>query len=334
MARVLFIAPYTRGSGNRTTADRIATFVQPLVEDVTIIDALCPPSRLAGSFDCAIILHAFKAGQIYLKLNLRIPYLLIFGGTDLNCDLEDFEKKAVIDALALGAFGRVCFSPDFGRIAGKLWPFLQCDVQPQSVPIHPRPDPEKVSNKVVLVTGVRPVKDVLFALECWRTYLQPRPESTLELLIVGPILDHDYGRAVFKDLELTARAKYIPFMEQEKLFDLISTSVSVMNSSKSEGQSAALLESMSMGIPVIARDIPGNQFVEHGKTGFLFKTTAEFAHFMDILAKDRTKWSKMSNSAHEFIKRNHSIEHEEKFYKSKFEELLNGATDHLRENNN
>ena len=37
MVRLLFIAPYTRGSGNRTTADRIASFVQPLVEEVAII---------------------------------------------------------------------------------------------------------------------------------------------------------------------------------------------------------------------------------------------------------------------------------------------------------
>lgn len=72
MVRVLFIVPYTNGSGNRTTADRIKRFIQPLVDDVTVIDALCPPSTLRETFDVAILLHAFKSGQIYLRLDLKL----------------------------------------------------------------------------------------------------------------------------------------------------------------------------------------------------------------------------------------------------------------------
>ena len=52
--------------------------------------------------------------------------------------------------------------------------------------------------------------------------------------------------------------EYISFVAQEKLFDLLQSSFITINSSKSEGQSAAVLESMSFGVPVLARNIPGN----------------------------------------------------------------------------
>ena len=45
----------------------------------------------------------------------------------------------------------------------------------------------------------------------------------------------------------------------------------------SEGMSGVLLEAMSLGVPVLARNNAGNAtIIEHGRTGLLFGTPGEF----------------------------------------------------------
>ena len=72
MVRILFISPYTEGSGNRTTANRIKRFIESLGHIVTVIDAGCPPDSVSDNFDAAILLHAYKSGQTYLQLKLKL----------------------------------------------------------------------------------------------------------------------------------------------------------------------------------------------------------------------------------------------------------------------
>lgn len=49
-----------------------------------------------------------KIIQLWLILNtvLSIPYVLIYGGTDLNENISNSQAKTVIDALTLGAAHR------------------------------------------------------------------------------------------------------------------------------------------------------------------------------------------------------------------------------------
>ena len=53
---------------------------------------------------------------------------------------------------------------------------------------------------------------------------------------------------------------------------LLSAADVLWNGSLYEGQSNTILEAMSLGVPVVASDIPGNRdLVQHGKTGYLYK---------------------------------------------------------------
>ena len=77
------------------------------------------------SYDVAILLHAFKAGSFWEKCGLFIPFIVIYGGTDLNIDLASREKTAVIERTVMNAIKRVCFTKDFVKLANSRWPSLR-----------------------------------------------------------------------------------------------------------------------------------------------------------------------------------------------------------------
>ena len=100
--------------------------------------------------------------------------------------------------MTLGAEFRVCFTDNFHSIASKMWPLLQFDIQPQSVTVQPLPCFNNISRQLVLISGIRPVKDVMFALECWNNYMNNYPNESTQFLIIGPIIDHEYAQRVFQ----------------------------------------------------------------------------------------------------------------------------------------
>lgn len=53
--------------------------------------------------------------------------------------------------------------------------------------------------------------------------------------------------------------RLLPPVARDVLLDLMRGAVGVVNSSVSEGQSCALAEALGLGVPVLARDIPGNR---------------------------------------------------------------------------
>ncbi|MCD8508903.1 MAG: glycosyltransferase [Bacillus sp. (in: Bacteria)] len=60
-----------------------------------------------------------------------------------------------------------------------------------------------------------------------------------------------------------------------------------MNTSISEGQSSAILESMSLGIPVLVSNNEGNRsIVSHGITGFIYGGEEEFLTYAQQLITD------------------------------------------------
>jgi len=58
------------------------------------------------------------------KSGLHIPYIVIYGGTDLNIDLASHEKTAVIERVAMNAIKRICFTKEFVKLANSRWPSL------------------------------------------------------------------------------------------------------------------------------------------------------------------------------------------------------------------
>ena len=85
--------------------------------------------------------------------------------------------------------------------------------------------------------------------------------------------------------------------------------------SVSEGQSAAVLESMAAGVPVIAHSIPGNNFIVHNETGLKFNTVDELANCLKTLFANRNSRAEIGKKARSYIQTNHSFDMEKDFYR-------------------
>ena len=243
----------------------------------------------------------------------------------MNHDQFDNEREQIITEIVKKAAHRICFTENFFEMACSKWPELKFILQPQAVCLPPDQIVEKVDRlNIVLVTGIRPVKDVLFALECWKKFKMKFKDSKRSFLIVGPTIDQNYAEKVFKELECMKEydVSYQSFIPQEALFKIISQSFATLNSSKSEGQSAAILESMSLGIPVIARNIPGNRFIKSGETGLLFDDPEDFSNNLRKL-ENGVLWETLSKQAKTYIKNEHSEKIENETYCQLADDLRN-----------
>ena len=126
----------------------------------------------------------------------------------------------------------------------------------------------------------------------------------------------------FSDCLKEYDVSYQSFLPQETLFKIISQSFATLNSSKSEGQSASILESMSLGIPVIARNIPGNRFIKSGETGLLFDDPEDFSNNLRKLENGEL-WENLSKQAKNYIKDEHSEKIENETYCQLADDLTN-----------
>jgi len=89
----------------------------------------------------------------------------------------------------------------------------------------------------------------------------------------------------------------------------------MINTSLSEGMSSAILESMTIGVPVLARDVPGNSAViTQQKTGILFRTPRQFLNHCMLLIEDKDYRDSLISNAKESIKKFHNPNNEAIFY--------------------
>ena len=132
---------------------------------------------------------------------------------------------------------------------------------------------------MLLPAGLRPVKDVLWALDAVERAAagaaspggvpssppSPSPSSPTPthppfvLAIVGPVLDPAYAEAVDARLVGARSVVRLPPVERRTMVRYMADAAAVVNTSESEGQSGALLEAAAVGTPIVARDIPGNR---------------------------------------------------------------------------
>lgn len=82
-----------------------------------------------------------------------------------------------------------------------------------------------------------------------------------------------------------------------------------MSTSRFEGLPYALIEASSLGLPIIATDVTGNnECVVNGNTGFLYNTVDEAVYFINYLYKNREEKIKMSEASRNFFYENFTLE--------------------------
>lgn len=89
----------------------------------------------------------------------------------------------------------------------------------------------------------------------------------------------------------------------------------VVNSSVSEGMSGAILEAMDLGVPVLARNIPGNAaVVQHEFTGLLYSSPQEFVHQSQRLLSDHELRERVVRNGKIYVEEHHSLKRERETY--------------------
>ncbi|XP_027235287.2 glycosyltransferase 1 domain-containing protein 1 isoform X2 [Penaeus vannamei] len=158
---------------------------------------------------------------------------------------------------------------------------------------------------VVLIAGLRPVKDVLYVAEAWSNWNAER-EGRGRLLIMGPVLDAPYARQVHSEASRWCGVRVADSLKPPQCHAVIASATVLLNSSLSEGMSAAILEAMVLGTPVLARDIPGNRaVVRHGETGMLFSCPDTFVQQLNRLLDEPALVATVTANARAYVAAHH-----------------------------
>uniref|UniRef100_A0A8C8SD25 Glycosyltransferase 1 domain containing 1 n=1 Tax=Pelusios castaneus TaxID=367368 RepID=A0A8C8SD25_9SAUR len=259
------------------------------------------PSEIANlisaeKFEAALAIHLYKGGR--LLQGSRIPFGIIFGGTDINEDIKHEEKHRVMGAVLKEARFAVAFTEKMKELAAAEWVCLY--------DYYRMPQDTDNLCLFLLICGLRRVKDPLYLVDVFSEW--HRQEPHIHLVIIGPAVSYVFWAPGVHLLQ------EIP---QDDLHAAVKRCFAVVNSSISEGMSAAILEAMDLNVPVLARNIPGNAaIVLHKDTGLLFTDPQEFVQLSKRLMNDPTLKREMVAKAKEYVKKHHSWECERKAYQT------------------
>ncbi|CAF1026380.1 unnamed protein product [Adineta ricciae] len=331
--RILLLASLRPGSGNAATAERLTHELQSTgkftVDCISVDTPQTESHSLAASMDeytAILALHVYRAGHVLTSIykNERIhhpPLILIFAGTDLH----SCESKWIptIEFILPYADGVVCFSNEWKTYVELTYHnYLPCKITviQQSVYLtsfHFEQLPLIVNKKPILWIGeIRSVKDPLFALKIL-SYLDA---NEYHLLLVGDENDStltEQIRSGASNLTLLGR------QSQSLVHTLLRTSFIYINTSVNEGMCLAILEAMTLGIPVLARRNIGNlSIVKHEKTGLLFDTSEEAAQYVSKLEQNIRLRQSLVEQAEKYVKKYHDITDETKSYRKLLQELI------------
>uniref|UniRef100_A0A9J8AUK1 Glycosyltransferase 1 domain containing 1 n=1 Tax=Cyprinus carpio carpio TaxID=630221 RepID=A0A9J8AUK1_CYPCA len=140
-------------------------------------------------------IHLFKGGT--LLLDSRVPFGVVFGGTDVNEDVKDEHKRAVMEEVLRRKFA-VAFTDKLKERAEVLLVFIakinqicQGCLNVTLLSCVLGVCTKKVENLCVflLVCGLRRVKDPLYLLEAFAEWHSQNP--LVVLIIIGPKFMHE-----------------------------------------------------------------------------------------------------------------------------------------------
>jgi glycosyltransferase involved in cell wall biosynthesis len=113
----------------------------------------------------------------------------------------------------------------------------------------------------------------------------------------GPLLD--YHKHLAKQLSLEKYVKFLGFVPNDSLPDLLNTANVYVSPSLSDGSSASLMEALGCGLPVVVTKISANQeWIKDGENGFLVPPcdSEALARSITQLLRDPELCTKMKNA--------------------------------------
>ncbi|XP_043413243.1 glycosyltransferase 1 domain-containing protein 1 isoform X3 [Prionailurus bengalensis] len=281
--RLLFLAVLRRHTGNAVTAERVRDHLEAaghvcILKDASDLESSSEIAKLieAESLEAALALHLYRGGR--LLQGHGIPFGIIFGGTDLNEDVNHGEKKKVMGKVLEEARFAVAFTESMKEMAQTQWPHARGKIYVQSQGIVTGPNSafnwntflrqsgiNQSANNLhifLLVCGLRQVKDPLYLVDAFSEW--HREEPNVYMVIVGPEVDPVFTREVGARVKRAAGVRLIREMPQGDLHAALKNCFAVVNSSVSEGMSAAILEEFVqlakrlVSDPTLEREIVAN----------------------------------------------------------------------------
>lgn len=327
--RILILSSLRPGCGNAATASRLAYEIQTSTKFIVDCVSVDTPNTELDSlstsirrYSAVLALHAFRAGKVLTSIYKDEetdlpPLILIFAGTDLH----SCEPKwiSILEYIIPRANGLVCFSHEWKKYVETVYKnSLPCKltVIPQSVLLSPfifEQLPMTTNRKTIIWTGeIRSVKDPIFAIE----FLSCLNNRDYQLFLVGYDNDKtlcEHIRSSYSHLKVT----YIGGQSQSFVHTLMRTSFAYINTSINEGMCLAMLEAMTLGVPVLARRNTGNlSIIKHRKTGFIFDTPDEAARGLMELDNNNELRDELIQQAEKYVKKYHNIADESKAYRN------------------
>ena len=313
--KIVLAAPnYPQPRGNTVTVRRIAENLARLDVLTEIVSTTgenravsLPPADLVHGF------HAYYFYQFLQQLDQKPDrYLVTMTGTDLNVDLFNPEKRqGVLSSLegaeAIHVFDRAAKTTlllEAPQFNGKVFVIAQGTSKFSLV--HSLLEKDADTFLFVLPAGIRKVKNIPFAITALSNLHDQYPK--LRLWIAGPVLEKAEAEIVLGLVEQHADwLRYLGEIPHAQMGEVFEKADVVLNTSRSEGQPAAILEAMGFGLPVLVSNVPGNNgLVENGKTGYLYNDEMEFLDYAAQLINNNKARNQIGEQAKQYAANRHS----------------------------
>jgi glycosyltransferase involved in cell wall biosynthesis len=160
------------------------------------------------------------------------------------------------------------------------------------------PRPNLGPGKIVICTRKhRPIYGIEYLLHAAPKVLLEVKNATFLFVGNGPLLD--YHKHLVKQLSLEGYVKFLGYVPNDSLLDLLNAADVYVSPSLSDGSSASLMEALACGLPVVVTKIPANQeWIKDGENGFLVPPCDSEALARSIiqLLRDAELTSRMKNA--------------------------------------
>lgn len=290
--RLLILTPeQPRISGNWVSSCRFQQGLQQLGHRVEVLETGLDPAKLEAAVtrfqpNLVLLLHAYRTGRLWLasRCQQQLPFLVTLTGTDIHQGLELPQERPTILEVLRRAGAILSQNPLTVATLADQRPELALRLHylPPGIVLGNAPYDlrrrQSIPPETVLFlhpAGIRPVKGNLELLQLFDPVATA--SGQFQVAFCGPLLDASYGARFLCALKSRPWASYLGEIPHPAMPAALLQADIVCNNSSSEGLPNSLLEAVSLGRPMLVRNIQGNAAVlEAGYNGLYYHTPSEF----------------------------------------------------------
>jgi glycogen(starch) synthase len=179
--------------------------------------------------------------------------------------------------------------------------------------------------RLIFVGRMHEQKGVDILLRSFRELRRRRPGKKISLRLVGDGPNRAKLMAMAERIKVSRHLEFVG--DRDDVAELLEESDIFVLPSRAEGLSNALLEAMSVGLPVVASNVPGNEgVIEHGHNGLLCKVDDpnSLATELTRLLDDTELREAIGRRARLTVEERYGLHSVARQYVQLYEELLHG----------